>query len=192
MTALYARVRDLAEHDPAAAHAMWRADRDSLFAAHIDSPLPREQRRRCPGLRYAPYDDALRFEVDVDSGAPPERLEVPTATDGIVPLERIGRVELPRLGSLDVWWIAVYGGGVFVPMRDASAGRTTYGGGRYVIDTVKGADLGGEGGRLVIDLNFAYNPSCAYDPGWTCPLAPPGNVLGTEVNAGELAPPTDS
>jgi hypothetical protein len=78
-------------------------------------------------------------------------------------------------------------------VKDALAGRLTYGGGRYLLDTVKGADLGGAAGvgdgaaqTLVIDLNFAYNPSCAYDPAWACPLAPAGNVLGLPVMAGEL------
>ena len=63
-----------------------------------------------------------------------------------------------------------------------------YGGGRYLLDTVKGADLGGDGGRLVVDLNFAYAPSCAYDPAWACPLAPPGNRVDAEVPVGELQP----
>jgi uncharacterized protein (DUF1684 family) len=78
---------------------------------------------------------------------------------------------------------------VFVPVKDALAGSLTYGGGRYLIDTVKGADLGGDAlsGRLVVDFNFAYNPSCAYDPRWACPLAPPGNRLAVPVRAGELA-----
>jgi uncharacterized protein (DUF1684 family) len=78
------------------------------------------------------------------------------------------------------------GGGVWVPMRDTA--DSTYGGGRYVLDTVKGADLGGEGGRLVIDLNFAYNPSCTYDEAWACPLAPPGNRLARPMEVGELLP----
>jgi uncharacterized protein (DUF1684 family) len=114
---------------------------------------------------------------------------VPTGTDGIVTFSRIGRLRLPRsLGTLDVWWLESYGGGVFVPVKDAGAGRTTYGGGRYLLDTVKGADLGsGAGGTLVVDLNFAYNPSCAYDPAWACPLAPSGNTLAADVVAGELS-----
>ena len=73
-------------------------------------------------------------------------------------------------------------------MLDATAGVETYGGGRYVLDTAKGADLGGSDGRLVVDVNFAYNPSCAYDPAWACPLAPRGNVLGSPLRAGELVP----
>jgi uncharacterized protein (DUF1684 family) len=63
---------------------------------------------------------------------------------------------------------------------------STYGGGRYLLDTVKGADLGGSDGRLVVDLNFLYAPSCAHDEAWACPLAPPGNRLEVAVTAGEL------
>ena len=73
-------------------------------------------------------------------------------------------------------------------MKDATSGTATYGGGRYLIDTVKGADLGGDGGRLILDFNFAYNPSCAYDPAWACPLAPAGNTLRRSLLAGELMP----
>ncbi len=70
-----------------------------------------------------------------------------------------------------------------MPIRDTRDDGLTYPGGRYVLDTVKGADLGGAGGRLIVDLNFAYNPSCAYDPAWACPLPPPGNVVGVPVDA---------
>jgi uncharacterized protein (DUF1684 family) len=106
-----------------------------------------------------------------------------------VPFERVGVVHLPGVGDLDVWWLASYGGGIFVPIRDRRRDGATYPGGRYVLDTVKGADLGGDNGFLVVDLNFAYNPSCAYDPAWACPLAPPGNTVPVPVNAGELMPP---
>jgi uncharacterized protein (DUF1684 family) len=183
--ALYAEVR--AEPDPAQAHERWRTGRDELFATHPDSPLLPEARRGFRGLPVAAYDPAWRFEVSVEPSGEPAHLEVPTGTDGTVVFDRVGRAELPGAGSLDVWWLGSYGGGVFVPLKDASAGRRTYGGGRYLLDTVKGADLGGDAasGRLVLDLNFAYNPSCAYDPAWACPLAPPGNVLDVEVPVGE-------
>ena len=124
-----------------------------------------------------PYDPAYRFLCRVLE-AEPLRLEVPTTTDGVVPFERIGRVELDGLGSLDVWWLDSYGGGVFVPVKDALAGRGTYGGGRYLVDTVKGADLGGINGELMIDLNFAYQPSCAYDPDVGVPPGAAGQHLG--------------
>ncbi|WP_371327863.1 DUF1684 domain-containing protein [Demequina sp. NBRC 110051] len=130
----------------------------------------------------APYDPDWRFEVPVQA-AEPERREVPTATDGVVPFERIGRVTLGDLGSLDVWWLDSYGGGVFVPLKDASP--SSYGGGRYLLDTVKGADLGGGTEALVIDLNFAFQPSCAYSSDWVCPLPGPGNRLDVPVEVGE-------
>lgn len=185
---LYAVARAAAaEGDPATGWRAWCAGRDALFGGHPDSPLPPAARDRFTGLPMAPYDPALRFTVPVRP-APPERLAVATGTDGVVPYERVGRVELPGYGTLDLWWLGSYGGGLFVPLRDGTAGRSTYGGGRYLLDTVKGADLGGEASALVVDLNFAYHPSCAYDPAWACPLAPPGNVLSRPVVAGELLP----
>ena len=178
---LYAQVR--ATTDPADGHALWRAGRDELFRTHPQSPLMPEDPLRESGLPYGPYDARLRFVVDV-SPAPPQRLEIPTATDGVILMDRIGRVAL--LGAqVDVWWLAQYGGGLFAPLRDASAGRGSYGGGRYLLDTAKGADLGGTGAAIVVDLNFAYHPSCRYNPRWECPLAPEGNRIDIEVLAGE-------
>lgn len=184
VAALYHDVRT--SKDPRQGHDLWRGTRDRLLAEHPDSPVPDDRRAQFAGVPVAPYDPAFRFEVRVDVDVEPIRIEVPTSTDGVVPFDRFGVVHLPALGDLDVWWLASYGGGVFVPVKDALAGHDTYGGGRYLIDTVKGADLGGQHGTLVIDLNFAYNPSCAYDPAWACPLAPPGNVLPSPVLAGEL------
>ena len=177
VAALYRVVRETP--DPVAAHALWVAGRAELFATHPQSA------DRNAVLRYAPYDERWRFEVPVLS-APEERIEIPTATDGVVPFERIGRIDLAGIGSLDVWWLASYGGGVWLPIRDANP--DTYGGGRYVLDTVKGADLGSSDDKLIVDLNFAYNPSCAYDEAWACPLAPPGNAIDVPIEAGELLP----
>lgn len=185
--ALYDAVRE-ADH-PEDAHELWRIERDALFADHPATPLLPEQREGFVGLPLAPYDAAWRFEVpllDVEEAS----FVATTGTDGEVGFERIGRVELPDTGSLDVWRLTSYGGGLFVPVRDAAAGRPggTYGGGRYLLDTIKGADLGRGSApdTLVIDFNFAYNPSCAYDPMWACPLAPAGNVLPVAVPVGEL------
>jgi uncharacterized protein (DUF1684 family) len=175
VAALYAAVR--AEPDPASAHRMWCERRQELFATH-----PRSADRTAL-LHHAPYDPAYRHEVALDTSTGPQRIEIPTATDGVVQFERIGRVLLDGIGSLDVWWLGSYGGGVWLPVRDSNP--RTYGGGRYVLDTVKGADLGGS---LVVDLNFAYNPSCAYDEEWASPLAPPGNVVDVAIEAGELLP----
>ncbi len=186
--ALYAAVRNTP--DPVAAHATWRAGRDDLFGHHPASPIPPDQRDHFAGLPYGAYDPALRFTVELDGDVEPRHLDVPTGTDGVVSFERIGRLHLDGLGTLDAWWLQSYGNGLFVPLLDANP--ATYGGGRYVLD--KGADLGGtvDGSglpvTLVVDLNFAYNPSCAYDPAWACPLAPPENRLRVAVHGGELAP----
>jgi hypothetical protein len=187
VAALYADVRAAAT--PAQGHALWRAGRDRLFAEHPDTPLEPADRARFAGLPVHPYDPALRFDVQLDTGVEPLRWEVATDGDGVVPFSRLGVAHLPGLGDLDVWWLESYGGGVFVPVRDPAP--DTYGGGRYLLDTVKGADLGGDAaqGRLVLDLNFAYNPSCAYSPAWTCPLAPPGNTLSVPLPGGERTVP---
>jgi uncharacterized protein (DUF1684 family) len=179
--ALYAEVRAYA--DPAAAHAHWVEGRDAMLRSHPASAVPADQRDRYPGADVAAYDPSYRFIVPINGDVEPETREHETATDGIVPFERIGRVDLDGLGSLDVWWLGSYGGGLFIPVRDRAA--RSYGGGRYLIDTVKGADLGGDADALVVDLNFAYQPSCAYDEAWACPLAGPGNTLGVEVPVGE-------
>lgn len=183
--AMYADVR--ASPDAEAAHAHWRMRRNAMFASHPQSPLSAQQRETFTGIPVAPYQPSLRFDCPVESVAPEHR-DVATGTDGVVGFDRVGRVRVGELGSLDVWVLSGYAGGLFVPVLDATAGTTTYGGGRYVVDTRKGADLGGAAGRLVVDLNFAYHPSCAYDPAWACPLAPPGNVLTVPLDVGELLP----
>ena len=187
---LYAEVRS--EPDPVAAHDHWRKTRDELLRSHPDSPIPWQSRADYPGAPVAAYDPRLRFDVTVDTDVPPKHIEVTTGSDGVVPFDRIGSARLPGGGDLDVWWLGSYGGGVFVPVKDGTAGTATYGGGRYLIDTVKGADLGSGEGRLILDFNFAYNPSCAYDAAWACPLAPAGNTVGRSLLAGELMPPPDA
>lgn len=182
---LYRAVRETA--DARAAHAVWVSGRDRLLTRHPASPVPAGERGAYAGANVAPYDGDFRFVVEVDRTVPQARRDVPTATDGVVPFERVGRVTLPGLGALDVWWAAVYGGGIFLPLRDATSGKQSYGGGRYVLDTVKGADLGGDPDALVVDLNFSYQPSCAYDDAWACPLPGPGNTLSEPVPVGELS-----
>ncbi|MBC7290566.1 MAG: DUF1684 domain-containing protein [Actinotalea sp.] len=182
---LYRAVRR--EPDPAVAHAAWARGRADLLATHPASPVPPPARAGYRPPPVAPYDPAFRFVVPVDGDVVPERREVTTGTDGVVPFDLVGRVTLPGLGRLDLWWCAGYGGGLFLPLRDGTSGRGSYGGGRYVLDTVKGADLGGDRAALVVDLNFAYAPSCAHDEAWACPLAQTGNVLAAPVPVGELS-----
>ncbi len=182
--ALYEAVR--AESKPADAHALWQAGRDELLMTHPASPVP--DRDAYKGAEIGSYQPELRFEVAIDTEVEPVRWEVPSATDGVIPFTRAGVLHLPAVGDLDVWWLESYGGGLFVPVKDSLAGKRTYGGGRYLLDTVKGADLGGDvrEGWLVVDLNFTYNPSCAYSPLWTCPLAPATNTVAAPLPVGEL------
>jgi uncharacterized protein (DUF1684 family) len=181
---LYARVRSV---DAIEGHRLWRAGRDALMARHPSTPLLPEDRAGFTGLPVADYDPAWRFTVALEE-AEPLTFDFETGTDGTVRYERLGIARVPGVGDLDVWRHTGYGGGVFVPIRDGLAGRGTYGGGRYLLDTIKGADLGFDAGtgELVLDFNFAYNPSCAYDPAWACPLAPLGNRVAVEIPVGEL------
>lgn len=181
---LYAAVRSgphLAD-----AHAVWRAGRDTLFSRHPQSPLRPADPLRASGLAYWPYDPGMRFVLPVLPSAP-ATLTLPTGLSTATTLHRIGHVALPEPleADLDVWSLEQYGGGIFLPLRDQTSGDTTYGGGRYVLDTAKGADLGGDATALVVDLNFAYHPSCRYDSAWTCPLAPDGNTITVPVCVGE-------
>ena len=184
---LYGEVRALRASDPRAAHARWRAGRDLLFGTHPQSALAAHERAKFTGLAYHDYDPAFVFTAPVRP-LPQERYDVGTSTGGVIPFLRFGAVDLP-IGSLEVFWLDAYSGGVFLPFRDATSGKTTYGGGRYLLDTAKGADLGSEGDALVLDFNFSYHPSCHYDPQWVCPLAPPANRLGVAIEAGELTYP---
>jgi uncharacterized protein (DUF1684 family) len=181
VAALYAAVR--AEPDPAVGHRLWREGRGELFATHPQSPVADQPELRENGVRYWPYDADLRFTAEV-LDTEPEQIEVYVGDDGMVTLARVGWIDLP-VGSLDVWRLLGYAGGLFVPLRDGTSGDTSYGGGRYLLDTAKGSWLGGDDTQLVVDLNFAYHPSCRYDPRWTCPLAQPGNTVSVPVEAGE-------
>jgi uncharacterized protein (DUF1684 family) len=185
--ALYADVRDAP--DPERAWRRWREVRDELFRLHPQSPLPPDRREGFEGLAYFDYDPALRAFAEVE-GAPHERREIATSGEAPYAFTRFARARFELADaeqSLDLYWLEGYGGGVFLSFADATSGSETYGACRYLLDTVKGADLGERDGRLLLDFNFSYNPSCAYDARWVCPLAPPGNRLAAAVRGGELA-----
>ena len=200
---LYAEVRIVADSDPAAAWEDWRTERERLYRSHPQSPVPAALRDAFRAHHW-PYDERLRFTVRLEPAvaAPPPDAPGSGFGTAIAPLalpnsgaespafDRIGRVafDLPD-GSADlpVFWMRGYAGGVFLPFGDATNGTETYGAGRYVLDTAKSADLGGDPaqGTLVVDLNFSFQPSCAFDPKWACPLAPPESRLRTRIEAGE-------
>jgi uncharacterized protein (DUF1684 family) len=203
VAALYAEVRDVGAHDPHEAWERWRRERESLYRGHPQSPVPVAERDAFHAHHW-PYDDRVRWTVAVGEatqapqgfggslGAPlgGVAIALPNSGADTLAFDRVGRVALPHpegAASLDLFWMRGYSGGLFLPFLDATSGHETYGAGRYLLDTAKGADLGGDpaAGTLVVDLNFAFHPSCAFDPKWACPLAPPGNRLATRVEAGE-------
>jgi uncharacterized protein (DUF1684 family) len=194
---LYAAVRARAAEDPELAWRQWVDTRERLYRSHPSSPVPPSER---PVFRAAawPYDPALRFEaVALELEPPPltpaptmAPITLPTSGPSVPPVRRLGTVTVPFAdgpAALAVFWLEEYAGGLFLPFRDATNGAETYGAGRYLLDAAKSADLGGdpERGTLVLDFNFAYQPSCAFDPRWSCPLAPPENRLARPIRAGE-------
>jgi uncharacterized protein len=182
---LYAEIR--ASADKQAAWRRWQATRARLFREHPQSPVPPEERSGYTGPYLYDYDPGWCLTASVEP-VEPARLEIVTSNVESMAFSRFAVARFAHADAdlaLELYWLEGYGGGLFVPFADATSGRETYGAGRYLLDTVKGADLGQHDGRLLLDFNFAYQPSCAYDPRWTCPLAPPPNRLSVPVRAGE-------
>ena len=185
---LYAEIRG--DRDPERAWQRWRDTRDELFRSHPQSPIPAGT-----SFEHLPYfdnDPSLRVLGTVDAAAREQR-NIATSGEEPYSFTRFARVRFALAGdeqSLDLYWLDGYGGGVYLCFADGTSGSESYGAGRYLLDTVKGSDLGERNGRLVLDFNFAYNPSCSYDPRWVCPLAPPGNTLAAPVRGGERYPIT--
>ena len=200
---LYADVRRLAASDVPAALTLWRQTRERLYREHPQSPVP-ESARASFAARHFDHDPALRFEVAVEEldvtpagdrlgGFGGLSIELPVSAGGAMAFRRFGLVTIPFPDGprrLELYWMEGYAGGLFLPFRDATNGRETYGAGRYLLDAAKSADLGPGAApdSLILDFNFAFQPSCAFDPKWACPLAPPSNRLDVEVRAGERLP----
>ncbi|HET9111265.1 MAG TPA: DUF1684 domain-containing protein [Ktedonobacterales bacterium] len=184
----------------------FRVGKDALFARHPQSALPVEERERFDGLRYYPYAPELRVEAILTplkpepadtEGEPEPQIEASGPhTMRFRPAARASFTLGQTPTTLTLYWIDVYGGGLFLAFRDATCPAESYGGGRYLFDSVKGSEpialdgpgegaMGYSGGRILLDFNYAYNPSCAYDPRWVCPLAPRENHLPMPIRAGE-------
>ena len=180
--------------DPVTAWQRFCAVRDDLFAHHPQSPLDEQQRRHFQGLAYFPYNPAMRFVVKVDTDVEPTSQTVVMDAQETMSMTTVGRVHFTVEGesvALSLYWLNIYGGGLFLPFRDTTSPTESYGGGRYLFDTIKGSDFlpapGASGwDRIMLDFNYAYNPSCAYNDRWVCPLAPAENRLSVPIRAGEM------
>lgn len=185
---IYARVREPGMA-PEKRWLRFRTDLDHLFKTHPQTALTPHQVTKFSSLPYFPYDPEYRFILPIEPLKDQEEVRINLQDDGPTLLLPFGQVTLKLSGEpvcLTLYWIRAYGGGIFLPFKDATNGSVTYSGGRYLLDTLKGADLGREGNRLVVDFNFAYNPSCAYNARWHCPLPPPDNQLALPIPAGEM------
>lgn len=188
VTRMYVDVRRAPTAGRVIAWNEWRAARNDLFKRHQQSPLSAGQRARFRGLDYYPYDDAWRIEASIGPDKNSNSYDYELGPDGRLTMKRIGWLVF-RIGQkesrLGLFWIEGYGGGLFLPFKDATNSHESHGGGRYLYDTIKGVDLGATSDRILIDFNYAYNPSCAYHSRWVCPLPPPENSLPFAISAGE-------
>jgi uncharacterized protein len=156
-----------------------RAEKDDFFASHPQSPLTAVQKRTFSGLRYFDENPALRFEVTVLPFPKPEQIEIQTSTGEIRVYFRFGRFKFSVEGQEAELTIYDTGNGFFLPFVDALANKETYPAGRYL-------DLESlPGNRFLVDFNLAYNPYCAYNDVWSCPLTPFENRLKVPIRAGE-------
>jgi uncharacterized protein (DUF1684 family) len=168
----------------------WRSIRDGLMADHRKSPLTPDRLEDFKGLSYFDYGTDFRVLGTINEVAP-STVTPGTADKSSLPITRLAMVTFNLRGrshSLDLFWMGTWRGGFFLPFTDGTNGRTTYAGGRYLIDMLKGEDLGVEGDQLVLDFNFAYHPPCAHNPSYSCPLPGPGSQIDAEVRAGERLP----
>ncbi|HXV85724.1 MAG TPA: DUF1684 domain-containing protein [Gemmatimonadales bacterium] len=191
VTELYAEVRAAPAGCEPQACERFRRRRDQLFATHPQAPLEPGDRSRFTGLAYYAYNMAWRVTGRLEPAQPVERHHITLSGDGLVTFTSVATVRFTcpaGPGQLSLYWIEGYGGGLFLPFRDASAGQGTYAGGRYLWDTIKGAGLALREDQILLDFNYAYNPSCAYSNRWVCPLAPAQNHLPFAVPVGETVP----
>ena len=184
----------LAGEDAATILQRFREARDDLFAHHQQSALDEEQRRHFQGLHHFPYNPAMCVVADVDTNVEPTLLTVAMNSEESMIMTRVARLHFTiesRAVALALYWLNIYGGGLFLPFRDTTSPGESYGGGRYLFDTIKGSDFLPAPGapvreRILLDFNYAYNPSCAYNDRWVCPLAPVENRLSIAIRAGEM------
>ena len=158
---------------------IFRAQKDEFFASHPQSPLTRDQRKNFQGLSYFPENPALRLEVKVDEFSPKEKITMQTSTGDEQHYMRYGKFKFAVEGQ-EVE-LTIYSGehGFFLPFVDSLANKETYGAGRYLEPEPL------DGGRFLVDFNVAYNPYCAYNEMWSCPLTPFENRVKAPIRAGE-------
>lgn len=158
----------------------FRAEKNEFFGSHSQSPLTREQKMNFKGLNYFPENEVLRLEVKADEFPVKETFEMQTSTGDVQVYEKFGKFRFMVDGEEAE--LTIYQGqhGFFLPFVDSLANRETYPAGRYLEPEPL------PGGRFIVDFNMAYNPYCAYNERWSCPITPAENRLKVAVRAGEM------
>jgi uncharacterized protein (DUF1684 family) len=158
----------------------FRAAKDAYFGENPHSPLGHHERHTFAGLSYYPFNQALRLELPLDRAVPSEVVTVETSTGESQEYQRAGIIHFTVEGQAAT--LTVYQGAegeLFLPVRDATSGEETYGAGRYLEPQLLDDD------RVLVDFNYLYNPYCAYNEAWSCPLPPRENWLTVPLRAGE-------
>jgi len=158
---------------------IFRTEKDDFFKTHRQSPLTAEQKKKFEGLQYFPENPALRLQLKVEPFAKQESVEFATSSGDIKHFTRYGKLRFTVEGQAVELTLYASEQGFFLPFVDTLANKETYGAGRY-LDPEPAED-----GRVMIDFNYAYNPNCAYNPNWSCPLTPFENRLKVPIRAGE-------
>ncbi len=159
----------------------FRKMKDTFFKDNYQSPLEKEQKKDFSGLKYFPENPLLRFDLQLEKNNKPDRVTMPTSTGDQQDYWHVGQITFKVDGKPAILqvYLGVDGGEYFIPFVDATAPDETYGAGRYL----EPDDLGNE--RLHVDFNMAYNPYCAYNDRWSCPIPPRENRLSVRIEAGE-------
>ena len=158
----------------------FRAEKDGVFARDPHSPLTDDQRRNFQGLEYFDENPQLVIHAGIDRQVDPEEVRMGTSSGEEQVYHRYGLVrfrvdEQPAQLTL---YSSEDSAELFVPFRDATSGHETYGAGRYL-------EVEAHDDHVTIDFNYAYNPNCAYEASWSCPLPPTENWLKVPIRAGE-------
>jgi len=157
----------------------FRREKDEFFGRHPQSPLTPEQKRGFVGLQYFPENDALRLEVQAEPLFDQQPIQMQTSTGGVQTYVRRARFKFQVEGQEAELTIYQNENGYFLPFVDSLAGKETYPAGRYLEpDSLPG-------NRFLVDFNLAYNPNCAYNEMWSCPITPAENRLKVPIRAGE-------
>jgi uncharacterized protein len=157
----------------------FRREKDEFFAHDRQSPLTTQQKRDFHGLNYFPENPDLRLEVKAEELPVKDRVEMQTSTGDVQVYQRHSRFHFNVDGQEAELAIYESDSGFFLPFVDALAGKETYPAGRYLEPEPL------PGGRFLVDFNVAYNPYCAYNEHWSCPLTPFENRVKVPIRAGE-------